>query len=129
MYLRFHLLMYLRLQSICFNQCIYVPSQHNATKWYIKQWNYENNVPSQLSPQWLCGNSFTWAHNVWLNPQSHCGDNQECTLFSWLHVYYAALQIRAGQRSIATNFWPLTAHINHVMIIVTGGFSKKSFFY
>ena len=40
-----------------------------------------------------------------------------------------ALQIRAGQRSITTNIWPLTAHIYHVIIIVTGGFSKKSFFH
>ena len=38
------------------------------------------------------------------------------------------LQIRAGQRSITANLWPLTAHIFHVMIIVTGGFFKKSFF-
>ena len=30
------------------------------------QCNHENNVPSQLSPQWLCGNSYTWAHDVWL---------------------------------------------------------------
>ena len=35
--------------------------------------NHENNVPSRLSPQWLCG------------------DNQEGTLFSRLHVYYAHL--------------------------------------
>ena len=41
----------------------------------------------------------------------------------------AALEIRAGQRSITANRWPLTAHIYHVMIIVTGGFSKKSFYY
>ena len=49
---------------------------------------------------------YTWAHDVrwtWymMNrtscaqvhelPQSHCGDNQEGTLFSWLHVYYAHL--------------------------------------
>ena len=27
--------------------------------------NHENNVPSRLSPQSLCGNSFTWAHDVW----------------------------------------------------------------
>ena len=27
--------------------------------------NHENNVPSRLSPQWLCGNSCTWAHDVW----------------------------------------------------------------
>ena len=24
--------------------------------------NHENNVPSRLSPQWLCGNSCTWAY-------------------------------------------------------------------
>ena len=24
-------------------------------------------------------------------PQSHCGDNREGTLFSWLHIYYAHL--------------------------------------
>ena len=23
---------------------------------------HENNVPSRLSPQWLCGNSCAWAH-------------------------------------------------------------------
>ena len=40
----------------------------------------------------------------------------------------AALQIRTDQRSITTNLWPLTAYIHHVIIIVTGGFSKKTFF-
>ena len=39
----------------------------------------------------------------------------------------AALQIRAGQRLITANLRPLTAHIYHLMIIVNGGFSKKSF--
>ena len=39
-----------------------------------------------------------------------------------------ALQTRAGQRSITANFWPLTAHTYHLVIIVTGGFSKNSFF-
>ena len=29
--------------------------------------NHENNVPSRLSPQWLCGNSCTWAHDVRLH--------------------------------------------------------------
>ena len=28
---------------------------------YIYTCNHENNVPSQLSPQWLCGNSCTLA--------------------------------------------------------------------
>ena len=43
--------------------------------------------------------------------------------------YPAVLQIKADQRSITGNLWPLTAHIYHVMIIVTGGFSKKSFYH
>ena len=61
-------------------------------------YNHENDVPSRLSPQWLCGNSCTWAHDVRFScaqvhelPQSHCGDNREGTLFSWLHIYYAHL--------------------------------------
>ena len=31
---------------------------------YIYICSHDNNVPSQLSPQWLCGNSCTWAHDV-----------------------------------------------------------------
>ena len=50
----------------------------------------------------------------------------------WLitHVFPLCLyilQIRAGQRSITPNLWPLTTHIFHVMIIVTSEFSKKYF--
>ena len=30
-------------------------------------YNHENNVPSELSPQWLYGNSYTWAHDVRLH--------------------------------------------------------------
>ena len=40
----------------------------------------------------------------------------------------AVLQIRASQWSVTANLWPLTVHIYHVMIIVAGVFSKKSFF-
>ena len=42
---------------------------------------------------------------------------------------YAALQIRDGHRSISANLQPLTTHINHLMIIITSGFSNKSLFY
>ena len=31
---------------------------------YVCVCYHENNVPSQLSPQWLCSNSCTWAHDV-----------------------------------------------------------------
>ena len=34
---------------------------------YTYIYNHENNVPSQLSPQWICGNSCTWAHDVRLH--------------------------------------------------------------
>ena len=46
----------------------------------------------------------------------------------WKPLSIAALQIRTGQRTLTTNLWSLTAHIYHVMIMVTGGFSKKSIF-
>ena len=38
----------------------------NLTKgrWAKYICNHENNVPSRLSQQWLCGNSCTWAHDV-----------------------------------------------------------------
>ena len=46
-----------------------------------------------------------------------------------MEKYYrsTALQIRAGQWSVTASLQPLTAHIYHVMIIVSGDFSKKSF--
>ena len=44
-----------------------------------------------------------------------------------IFVVVAVLQIRAGQRSITANLRPLIAHIYYIMIIVTGGFSNKSF--
>ena len=28
---------------------------------------HENNLTSWLSPQWLCGNSYTWAHDILLH--------------------------------------------------------------
>ena len=31
---------------------------------YIYICNHENNVPSRLLPQWFCGNSCIWAHDV-----------------------------------------------------------------
>ena len=42
---------------------------------------------------------------------------------------FTELQISAGQLSIAGNFWLLTVHIYHVMVIVSIGFSKKSEYY
>ena len=47
---------------------------------YIYICNHESNVPSRLSPQWLCGKAS--CAQVRELPQSHCGDNREGTLFS-----------------------------------------------
>ena len=41
---------------------------------------------------------------------------------------YTVLQIKASQWSITPNPWLLTTYFYHIMTIVTGGFSKKSFF-
>ena len=43
-------------------------------------------------------------------------------------IMLTALQIRGSQRKITTNLRSLAANIYHVIIIVTGRFSKKSFF-
>ena len=57
-------------------------------------------------------------------------DNQYYCL---LHYYVtiilqSALQIRADWGSVTANLWPLTAHIYHIIIIMTVRFFKKSFF-
>ena len=44
----------------CFVLCVF----YIYTCIYIYICNHENNVPSRLSPQWLCGNSCNWAHDV-----------------------------------------------------------------
>ena len=43
------------------------------------------------------------------------------------YIIVPALQIRTSQRSITAKLRPLAAHIYHVMIIMTGEFSKKCF--
>ena len=65
-------------------------------------------MDSQFSILWICV-QIQWGHKT--------------LRFKWMTV--SALQIRAGHQSITANLWPLTAHIYHIMIIVTSGFSKK----
>ena len=56
---------------------------------YLQSWK---EFSYRLFSQWICGNLRTWARDVrFIKPQSHCRDNQEGTLFSWLHTYYAHL--------------------------------------
>ena len=44
-----------------------VLKSHRSKMGVIYIFSHENNVPSRLSPQWLCGNSCTWAHDVQLH--------------------------------------------------------------
>ena len=41
-----------------------VLKSHKSKMCVIYMCNHENNVPSELSPQQLCGNSCTWAHDI-----------------------------------------------------------------
>ena len=85
--------------------------------------HHENSVPSRL-PEWLCGKSGTWVLYIRLRhcsscaqvhrlPQSHCGDNQEGTLFSWLHIYYACL---ASMRFEHCVLWITYDHLCNIYI-------------
>ena len=60
-------------------------------------------------------------YNIYIHTHTH--------IYTYIWLTISSLQIRTGQQSITANLRPLTAHIYHVMIIVTCGFSKKSFFY
>ena len=66
--------------------------------------NHESNVPSRLSPQILCGN------------------NQEQTLFSWLHIYYAQLTSVRVEHSVCRKLHMLFISyifILYVLLVIT----------
>ena len=48
-------------------QSAQISQKQNERNIYIYISYHENNVPSRLSPQWLCGNSCTWEHDVRLH--------------------------------------------------------------
>ena len=43
-------------------------------------------------------------------PQSHCGDNREGTLFSWLHIHYTHLAFVRFEHSVCV--------VNHLWLII-----------
>ena len=48
--------------NICIYIYIYIYNIHISEMGTIYICNHKNDVPSHLSPQWLCGKS--WAHDV-----------------------------------------------------------------
>ena len=90
---------------------------------------YGSSIPSQQKHYLVGSLSDNTSHKktaVWASLNSMMDViNLDVDTLELLYLI-TALQIRTGQRSINVNLWPLTAHICHVMIMVTGGFSKKS---
>ena len=50
-------------ERACKRQIVTDPKSGNVSRIY----SYENNVPSWLLSQWLCGNSSAWAHDARLH--------------------------------------------------------------
>ena len=92
---------------------IFSKSTLSSAPWFFFQW-WESLV--QLN-----------SLNLWYSHSKHHTLNTVYYIWPW-HIS-SGLQIRTSQWSITANLCPFTAHIYHVMIIVTGGFSKKSFFF
>ena len=108
-------------------------------QWCISVFVAPLTIPSSNNPSLdVTAVFFTWAYGRFIEIYSQdirilgccpagpvLPHGEKVPLYLLLATLLTALQIRAGQRSITANLWPLTAHIYHVMIIVTGGFSKK----
>ena len=60
-------------------------------------------------------------------PQCHIAHGLQVDFIQGCSVIVIVLRIRVSQWSITTNLWSLTTHNYYVMIIVTVGFSNKSF--
>ena len=68
--------------------------------------NHENNVPSRLSPQWLCGNSCTWAHDVRLM-RAHCFHDCIYIILSiYLSIYLYIYKYILHEMLLYTMFLP-----------------------
>ena len=85
---------------------------------YIYECNHENNV-TRLSPKWLCGNSYIWAHDVQLhiagipsrcsNQLSYqvmsltCTQSQLCTAFRCSdQLSYQVMSLTCTQSQLCT---------------------------
>ena len=117
------------LVSLLFTLNIFIPCSSVAIvnlEQVIVGW--KNKLPL-IPPHWLC----PW--RLWTFDMCRVEFLQ--SVLWWRNVHGAlsyqkytvsALQIRVGQRSVTANLWSLIVHIYYLMIIVTSGFSQKSFF-
>ena len=80
---------------------------------YIYICNHENNVPSRLSPQWLCGNSCTWAHDVRFHiagtnepksaQQAYYAHLASVSWITYDHLYYAIYILYTDKKEAKKN--------------------------
>ena len=74
--------------------------------------NHENSVPSRLSPQWLCGNSCTWEHDVRMYIYTEAHQRSCLDQMKILKTHSAQTSTRAV--GIAYHLW-LSFSINRVL--------------
>ena len=95
------------VKVLCIYICVYIYI-------YIYICNHESNMPSRLSLQWLChalGHMMYSIAQMHELPQSHCVDNQENTLFSWLHINYTHLASARFEHCVLDHLSPLYIYI------------------
>ena len=106
----------------------------SVTCYYVTAQRYNPQVRSFCSPPfaflglWCQSGDTAACHTVTVTIEKNVQVKTWCLVLKSCLCNKAVLQIRAVQCSITANLWSLTTHIYHVMIIATGGFSKKSFF-
>ena len=98
--------MYL-LVSIYLYLCIYILYIYIYIYIYIQSWKQCTLPVITAVALWqLLG---TWCAKVHELPQSHCGDNWEGTLFSWLYIYFMLISHLWDLRAlfVVDHLWPV----------------------
>ena len=77
--------------------------------------NHENNVPSRLSPQWLCGNSCTWVDDVRL----HIGSLMT-TYITLLALLFEHSLVHWYQQCVTVHHVPKCMSCHKAIVVITG---------
>ena len=97
MYIYMHIYIYIFFFSLSLYICAYIyiyiyiyiciQSAQKQDEHNIYVINHENNVSSGLSPQWICGNSCAWAHDVRLNIAVTNEPNVLLYIYIYIYIY------------------------------------------
>ena len=72
---------------------------------------HENNGPSWLSPQWLCSNSCTWAHDVWYMMYRHMITGRAHCFHDNIYIMLIFLLWDLSTQCVVDHLWPLNIYI------------------